>query len=164
MIRIVDFSSKISWEKVNPSQLHLPQQLSCSFPQNLRNWRKIHPWISTKLSALKNWRQMGFVNVSKANSQGRRCNLPYAVSVLGEQSCYQIEISPEFGGFSGAFLGTFDKKRKKLWYFLKKSGAFQELLWVLFDKYVEILCYFRSFFNVLVSFGSFFGRFWPILK
>ena len=26
------------------------------------------------------------------------------------QSCYQIEISPESGSFSGAFLGTFDKK------------------------------------------------------
>ena len=25
------------------------------------------------------------------------------------QSCYQIEISPEFGSFSGAFWGTFDK-------------------------------------------------------
>jgi hypothetical protein len=66
---------------------------------------------------------------------------------------------------------------------LQNSGAFRELFWVLltktkkfcgifnkfgsflgaflgaFDKYVEILCYFGSFFNVLVSFGSFLGRF-----
>ena len=30
------------------------------------------------------------------------------------QSCRQIEISPEFGSFSGAFLGTFDKNGKVL--------------------------------------------------
>ena len=36
---------------------------------------------------------------------------------LCDQSCYQIEISPEFGSFSGAFLGTFDKNEKVLWYF-----------------------------------------------
>ena len=29
----------------------------------------------------------------------------------------QIEISPEFWSFSGAFLGTFDKNKKALWYF-----------------------------------------------
>ena len=39
--------------------------------------------------------------------------------------------SPEFGSFSGAFFGTFDKNKKVLWYFKKKSGAFQELFWVL---------------------------------
>ena len=65
---------------------------------------------------------------------------------------------------------------------LQNSGAFRELFWVIltkkkfcgifkkigsfsgaflgaFDKYVEILCYFGSFFNVLVSFVSFLGRF-----
>ena len=66
---------------------------------------------------------------------------------------------------------------------LQNSGAFWELFWVLltktkkfcgilkkfrsfsgaflgaFDKHVEILCYFGSFFNVLVSFGSFLGQF-----
>ena len=45
--------------------------------------------------------------------------------------------------FIGSFLGAF-------------LGAF--------DKYVEILCYFGSFFKVLVAIGSFLERFWPILK
>ena len=31
-----------------------------------------------------------------------------------QQSCRQIEISPEFGSFSGVFLGTFDKNGKVL--------------------------------------------------
>ena len=36
---------------------------------------------------------------------------------VSSQSFYQIEISPEFGSFVGAFLGTFDKNKKVLWYF-----------------------------------------------
>ena len=82
----------------------------------------------------------------------------FKVPVECRQSCYQIEISPEFGSFSGAFLGTFDKNEKVLWY-LKKIGSFSGAFLGAFDKYVEILCYFGSFFNVLVSFGSFLGRF-----
>jgi hypothetical protein len=42
----------------------------------------------------------------------------------GGQISYQIEISPEFGSFSGAFLGTFDKNEKVLWYFLKIRELF----------------------------------------
>ena len=44
------------------------------------------------------------------------------------QSCSQIEISPEFGSFSGAFLGTFDKNGKVLWHFKKNW----ELFWSFF--------------------------------
>ena len=76
-----------------------------------------------------------------------------------QQSCYQIEISPEFGSFSGAFLGTFDKKQKKVLRYFEKFGSFLGAFLGAFDKYVEILCYFGSFFNVLVSFGSFLGVF-----
>ena len=54
-----------------------------------------------------------------------------AVAAVRNQRCLQIEISTEFGSFSGAFLGTFDKNKKVLWYFLKKMGAFWELFWVL---------------------------------
>ena len=87
----------------------------------------------------------------------------YAVASCGarlaSQSCYQIEISPEFGSFSGAFLGTFEKKTKKFFGILEKFGSFLGAFLGAFHKYVEILCYFGSFFNVLVSFGSFLGRF-----
>ena len=55
---------------------------------------------------------------------------------LSEQSCFQVDISPEFGKFSVAFLGTFDKNGKVLWYFF--------LNWELF--------------------GSFFGCFWQICR
>ena len=37
--------------------------------------------------------------------------------VILEQSCRQIEIYPEFGSFSGAFLDTYDKNGKVLFYF-----------------------------------------------
>ena len=53
-----------------------------------------------------------------------------------KQSCSQIEISPEFGSFSGAFLGTFDKNWK-------------------------VLCYFSKIWEL---FGSFFGCFWQICR
>ena len=43
------------------------------------------------------------------------------------QSCSQIEISPEFGSFSGAFLGTFDKNGKVLCHFF--------LIWELFGSF-----------------------------
>jgi hypothetical protein len=48
---------------------------------------------------------------------------------------------------------------KKCCGILKKFGSFSGAFLGAFDKYVEILCYFGSFFNVLVSFGSFLGRF-----
>ena len=48
-----------------------------------------------------------------------------------QQSCRQIEISPEFGSFSGAFLGVFNNN-------------------------VKILCYLRI---IRELFGSIFGQF-----
>ena len=63
---------------------------------------------------------------------------------------------------SGAFRELFWvllTKTKKFCGILKKFGSFSGAFLGAFDKYVEILCYFGSFFNVLVSFGSFLGRF-----
>ena len=68
---------------------------------------------------------------------------------------------------SGAFWELFWvllTKTKKFCGIFKKIGSFSGAFLGAFDKYVEILCYFGSFFKVLVSFGSFLGRFWPILK
>ena len=63
---------------------------------------------------------------------------------------------------SGAFRELFWvllTKTEKFCNIFKKFGSFSGAFWGAFDKYVEILCYFGSFFNVLVSFGSFLGRF-----
>jgi hypothetical protein len=64
---------------------------------------------------------------------------------------------------SGAFWELFwvllTKTEKVCGIFKKKIGSFSGAFLGAFDKYVEILCYFGSFFNVLVSFGSFLGRF-----
>jgi hypothetical protein len=72
-----------------------------------------------------------------------------------QQSCYQIEISPEFGSFSGAFLGTFDKNGKGLWYFKKIRK-----IWKLFGAFLtnfeiaqNFLCYFLCHFLKNSEFG-----------
>ena len=54
-------------------------------------------------------------------------------------------------------------KTEKVCAIFKKIKCFLAFLGA-FDKYEEILCYFESFFNVSVAFGSFLGRVWPILK
>ena len=63
---------------------------------------------------------------------------------------------------SGAFQELFWvllTKTEQFCAILKKLGDFWELFWGLFDKYVEILCYFWELFNVLIAFGSFWGIF-----
>ena len=60
-----------------------------------------------------------------------------------------------FGAFWNFFKCTFHKKR----YLNKKIGIFLGALLGAFDKYVEIMCYFREFLNVLVAFGRVLGHF-----
>ena len=76
----------------------------------------------------------------------------------GCQSCSQIEISPDFGSFSELYWVLLTKTKKFCGIF-KTIGSFSGAFLGASDKYVELLCYFGSFFNVLVSFGSFLGRF-----
>ena len=52
-------------------------------------------------------------------------------------------------------MGTFEKNKKVLRYFEKKSGAFLGV----FDKYIEIMCYFWELFQRFGSIRKLFGPF-----
>ena len=73
-------------------------------------------------------------------------------TACSDQSCRQIEIHPEFGSFSGAFLGTYDKNGKVLCYFKKTRELFVSFCGA-FDKYVEIL---------VLGFGIIRKLFWSV--
>ena len=78
------------------------------------------------------------------------------------QSCYQIEISPEFGSFSGAFLGTFDKNKKVLWYLKKKwelFGSFFGCFWQICRNSVLFRELFQCFGIIWMLFGAFLTNF-----
>ena len=89
------------------------------------------------------------------------------VIIATRQSCYQIEISPEFGSFSGAFLGTFDKN-KKVPRYLKKNrelfGSYFGCFWQICRNSVLFWELFQRFCIIWKLFGALFDQFWNITE
>ena len=75
------------------------------------------------------------------------------------QRCCQIEISPEFGSFSGAFLNAFDKYVEILchfWELFQRFGSIRKLFRAFlsnFENGTEILRYFLCYFVKTPEFG-----------
>ena len=84
--------------------------------------------------------------------------IPERLAYLENRAVTRLKSLQNSGAFRELFWVLLTKT-KKFCGILKKFGSFSGAFWGAFDKYVEIQCYFGSFFNVLVSFGSFLGRF-----
>ena len=125
-------------------------------------WTPRASWGPPPCRAARRWRSPGRTGTSGTCTWAGRAGVRRGKCTL-YRDVARLKSLQNSGAFQELFwvLSTLTEKFCAI---LKNSGVFRELFLGAFEKYVEILCYFWELFQRVGTFGSFLGRFWPILK
>ena len=121
-------------------------------------------WLQLKLSIPISYFHLSRINTVTLINSWHKFAHTYTITRTNtfthNQRCCQIEISPEFGSYLGAFWLLLPNKNGKVLCNFFKIGIFLEDFLGAFDKYLEILCFFRELFQ---CFSSIWKLFWAFL-